>query len=258
MNARSLELLLMERPAPGAEEAGVRTALPAATGFRQRRDRQPGGPVALATSGTRAGLAGGFHSDGGGNRTDRCDRRLGHRGGLPPAWRAGAATDGRHCASRSTCPPHGSARRISTSASPTRSSHRTCPPRQSKSRSPESILMSDAESTATTLHALDAMGVRIAIDDFGTGYLARLPEALPGRYAQGRPFFRQQHRRQRRGRGHLLGHHRSRAQPAPGSGCRGRQRRRHSSSGWRAPAATMCRGYLTGRPAPSGHSLPAR
>ena len=34
----------------------------------------------------------------------------------------------------------------------------------------ESILMSDAESMAATLHALDAMGVRIAIDDFGTGY----------------------------------------------------------------------------------------
>jgi diguanylate cyclase (GGDEF)-like protein/PAS domain S-box-containing protein len=34
----------------------------------------------------------------------------------------------------------------------------------------ESILMSDAESTATTLNALNAMGMRLAIDDFGTGY----------------------------------------------------------------------------------------
>ena len=34
----------------------------------------------------------------------------------------------------------------------------------------ESILMNDAESTVDTLRALDAMGIRIAIDDFGTGY----------------------------------------------------------------------------------------
>ncbi len=34
----------------------------------------------------------------------------------------------------------------------------------------ESILMQDAEASATTLQALKAMGVRLAIDDFGTGY----------------------------------------------------------------------------------------
>lgn len=34
----------------------------------------------------------------------------------------------------------------------------------------ESVLMTDAESTTTALHALSALGVRIAVDDFGTGY----------------------------------------------------------------------------------------
>ncbi len=34
----------------------------------------------------------------------------------------------------------------------------------------ESILMRDAESTASVLEALKAMGVGLAIDDFGTGY----------------------------------------------------------------------------------------
>ena len=34
----------------------------------------------------------------------------------------------------------------------------------------ESVLMHDAESTASVLKALKAMGVRLAIDDFGTGY----------------------------------------------------------------------------------------
>ena len=34
----------------------------------------------------------------------------------------------------------------------------------------ESILMRDAESTATLLHALADLGVKLAIDDFGTGY----------------------------------------------------------------------------------------
>jgi len=34
----------------------------------------------------------------------------------------------------------------------------------------ESILMHDAESSASVLEALKAMGVRLAIDDFGTGY----------------------------------------------------------------------------------------
>jgi diguanylate cyclase (GGDEF)-like protein/PAS domain S-box-containing protein len=34
----------------------------------------------------------------------------------------------------------------------------------------ESILMHDAESSATVLEALKAMGVQLAIDDFGTGY----------------------------------------------------------------------------------------
>ena len=34
----------------------------------------------------------------------------------------------------------------------------------------ESILMQDAESSASVLQALKAMGVRLAIDDFGTGY----------------------------------------------------------------------------------------
>ena len=34
----------------------------------------------------------------------------------------------------------------------------------------ESILMHEAESSATVLEALKAMGVRLAIDDFGTGY----------------------------------------------------------------------------------------
>ena len=34
----------------------------------------------------------------------------------------------------------------------------------------ESILMSDAENTVATLRALSDMGMRIAIDDFGTGY----------------------------------------------------------------------------------------
>lgn len=34
----------------------------------------------------------------------------------------------------------------------------------------ESVLMRDAESTISTLHALKNMGVRISIDDFGTGY----------------------------------------------------------------------------------------
>ncbi len=34
----------------------------------------------------------------------------------------------------------------------------------------ESILMQDAESSATLLEALKSMGVQLAIDDFGTGY----------------------------------------------------------------------------------------
>jgi len=34
----------------------------------------------------------------------------------------------------------------------------------------ESVLMSDAESTVSTLCALKAMGVQLAVDDFGTGY----------------------------------------------------------------------------------------
>jgi diguanylate cyclase (GGDEF)-like protein len=34
----------------------------------------------------------------------------------------------------------------------------------------ETVLMGDAESTMSTLHALSAMGVKIAVDDFGTGY----------------------------------------------------------------------------------------
>jgi EAL domain-containing protein (putative c-di-GMP-specific phosphodiesterase class I) len=34
----------------------------------------------------------------------------------------------------------------------------------------ESILMHDAESSASVLEALKAMGVQLAIDDFGTGY----------------------------------------------------------------------------------------
>ena len=34
----------------------------------------------------------------------------------------------------------------------------------------ESLLMRDAESTATLLHALADLGVKLAIDDFGTGY----------------------------------------------------------------------------------------
>jgi diguanylate cyclase (GGDEF)-like protein len=34
----------------------------------------------------------------------------------------------------------------------------------------ETVLMKSIESTAATLHALRAMGVRISIDDFGTGY----------------------------------------------------------------------------------------
>jgi diguanylate cyclase (GGDEF)-like protein/PAS domain S-box-containing protein len=34
----------------------------------------------------------------------------------------------------------------------------------------ESILMIDADGTAKMLHALNAMGVRLSIDDFGTGY----------------------------------------------------------------------------------------
>jgi EAL domain-containing protein (putative c-di-GMP-specific phosphodiesterase class I) len=44
----------------------------------------------------------------------------------------------------------------------------------------ESVLMQDADSTATVLQALKAMGVKLALDDFGTGYsslsyLARFP-----------------------------------------------------------------------------------
>jgi EAL domain-containing protein (putative c-di-GMP-specific phosphodiesterase class I) len=34
----------------------------------------------------------------------------------------------------------------------------------------ESVLMQDSRSTATVLHALKDMGVRLALDDFGTGY----------------------------------------------------------------------------------------
>jgi EAL domain-containing protein (putative c-di-GMP-specific phosphodiesterase class I) len=34
----------------------------------------------------------------------------------------------------------------------------------------EGVLMDDAESTASVLHGLKKMGVRIAVDDFGTGY----------------------------------------------------------------------------------------
>jgi EAL domain-containing protein (putative c-di-GMP-specific phosphodiesterase class I) len=34
----------------------------------------------------------------------------------------------------------------------------------------ETVLMHDAESSATVLNALKAIGVRLAIDDFGTGY----------------------------------------------------------------------------------------
>lgn len=34
----------------------------------------------------------------------------------------------------------------------------------------ESILMQDAESSASALQTLEAMGLRLAIDDFGTGY----------------------------------------------------------------------------------------
>jgi diguanylate cyclase len=34
----------------------------------------------------------------------------------------------------------------------------------------ESVLMQDAESTHSTLHALSDLGVKLAIDDFGTGY----------------------------------------------------------------------------------------
>ena len=44
----------------------------------------------------------------------------------------------------------------------------------------ESVLMQDAESTASALEALKGMGVRLAVDDFGTGYsslsyLSRFP-----------------------------------------------------------------------------------
>ena len=43
-------------------------------------------------------------------------------------------------------------------------------PRALKLEITESVLMHNAESTATKMHTLTELGIRFAIDDFGTGY----------------------------------------------------------------------------------------
>ena len=44
------------------------------------------------------------------------------------------------------------------------------PPHRWSSKSPETVLLQESESTLATLHELKELGVKIAMDDFGTGY----------------------------------------------------------------------------------------
>ena len=62
----------------------------------------------------------------------------------------------------------------------------------------ESALMEDAAAALRVVHELKALGSAIAIDDFGTGYSSlTLPQAVPGRPAEGGPVLRLRSRRER-------------------------------------------------------------
>ena len=90
----------------------------------------------------------------------------------------------------------------------------------------ESVLMDDAESVLDVIARVRALGVQFAIDDFGTGLLvARLPEAVPGRLGEDRPFVRERAGLGSGRRRDRVGGHRSRARARAARHGRGRRDR---------------------------------
>ena len=84
LNVRAERRLLLETALRRAlEREELVAALPAAGGPEERASGRDGGAVALAKPGTRERIAGGIHSDRGGNRVDPADRRVGAAPGLP-------------------------------------------------------------------------------------------------------------------------------------------------------------------------------
>ena len=161
------------------------------------------GPVAASRPGAGGPLP--VHPGGRGERPDHPHRRLGARGGLPPA--AGLAATGaapaRTARWRSTCRPArsttpGSSRTVEQILART-----GLPPEHLTLEITESALMKDAASALGVLRALKELGVLLAIDDFGTGLLvAQLPPAVPPGHLEGGPVVRRgaggQRRRARR------------------------------------------------------------
>ncbi|KAF1858453.1 hypothetical protein Lal_00014968 [Lupinus albus] len=208
-------------PRGGARPAGA--AVPAARQPAQRRAGRRGSARALAPSRARHRAAGPVHPAG---RRDGPDR--GHRHvGAARRMRARGRVDRRRAAAgpRVRQPVGAPVPARGPGAARARRARRDRPGAV-PSRARDHGRDGDARHRGVGRRAAHAArpGRRAVDRRLRHGLLvARLPEALPARRAQDRPFVRAGRRDRRRRRGHRARHHRARPQPAPGRRGRGRR-----------------------------------
>src|SRR5471032_2045039 len=238
-----------KRSAPRAGAAAAGGLLPAAGHAGRRPHRRDGSAGALAPPAARHGVADGIHPAGRGNRPDQPARRL----GLAHRLRAAAALGGPGTAAaaggRQPVGAPAAAKGFRRHGGVGAGRHR---PGAAAAGAGDHRRHADGKRGRHAERAAPpARAGRAAVDRRFRHrlFLAVLPEALPGRHHQDRPFLRARPAAGRRRRGHRHRHHRAGAQPAPGGGGRGRR----DGGAAALPAGAALR-PAAGLPSEPGHS----